>query len=106
LNSIAAGTINPTIIGDYTKTDNLVHIAHNVQIGRYCQIAACAEISGSVTIGDRVWLSPNISIMQKVFIGAGALVGMGAVVTKSVSENTVVAGVPAKAIRKTKQEVS
>jgi UDP-3-O-[3-hydroxymyristoyl] glucosamine N-acyltransferase LpxD len=99
LNSIASGTINPTTIGEHTKTDNLVHIAHNVKIGRNCRITACAEISGSVTIGDRVWLSPNVSIINKIAIGDGAFVGMGAAVTKSVAAHTVVAGVPAKLIK-------
>lgn len=106
LNSIASGTIQPTVIADYTKTDNLVHIAHNVHIGKNCQITACAEISGSVIIGDRVWLAPNASVMQKITIGDGALVGLGAAVTKSVAPNNVVAGNPAKFIRTLKDGVN
>ena len=43
-----------TIIGDYTKIDNLVQIGHNVIIGKGCMICGQAGISGSVTIGDRV----------------------------------------------------
>jgi UDP-3-O-[3-hydroxymyristoyl] glucosamine N-acyltransferase LpxD len=100
LNSIASGTLEPTVIGDYTKTDNLVHIAHNVKIGKNCQITACAEISGSVTIGDRVWISPNASVIQKVSIGDRGFIGIGSAVTKSVDPFDVVAGVPAKKIRR------
>lgn len=102
MNSIASGTVEPTIISDYTKTDNLVHIAHNVKIGKNCQIAACAEISGSVVIGNKVWIAPNCSIIQKVSIGDGAMVGIGAVVTKSIPPSTLVAGNPARFVKKLK----
>ncbi|UOK71750.1 hypothetical protein [Ancylobacter polymorphus] len=98
--AVASGTIEPTIIGDYTMIDNLVHVAHNVRIGRNCQIIACSEISGSVTIGDRAWIAPNAAILQKLQIGAGAVVGLGAAVTKSVEPSTVVAGVPARVIKR------
>ncbi|WP_081620351.1 hypothetical protein [Ancylobacter sp. FA202] len=98
--AVASGTIEPTTIGDYTMIDNLVHVAHNVRIGRNCQIIACSEISGSVTIGDRAWVAPNAAILQKLEIGAGAVVGLGAAVTKSVEPNTVVAGVPARLIKR------
>lgn len=99
LNSVARGTLSDTIIEDGVKTDNLVHIAHNCQIGAGCLITACAELSGGVHLGENVWVGPNSSFMQKLVIGAGAVVGLGAVVTKNVEENTVVAGSPAKKVR-------
>lgn len=97
--SIVAGTIDPTRIGDGTMIDNLVHIAHNVQIGINCQVIACAEVSGSVILHDNTIIAPNATVIQKVEIGENSLVGLGAVVTKSVPANVIAAGVPAKVIR-------
>lgn len=102
--SIVAGTIEPTRIGDGTMIDNLVHIAHNVQIGKNCQVIACAEVSGSVILHDNTTIAPNATVIQKVEIGESSLVGLGAVVTKSVPANVVVAGVPAKVIRTLSQD--
>jgi UDP-3-O-[3-hydroxymyristoyl] glucosamine N-acyltransferase LpxD len=99
LNTIVSGTIEPTYIGKYVKTDDHVHIAHNVVIGEKTLIAACAEISGSVSVGSRVWISPNSTIINKVNIGSQSFVGLGAVVTKNVPERQVFAGNPAIFIR-------
>lgn len=99
LNTIARGTLDKTIIGDFVKTDDHVHIAHNVRIGKNTLITACAEISGSVTIGENAWIGPNAAIMDKVGIGSDSLVGLGAVVTRPVGENLVVFGNPAKRVR-------
>jgi UDP-3-O-[3-hydroxymyristoyl] glucosamine N-acyltransferase LpxD len=96
MNSIAAGTIEPTRLGDYVQSDNLVHIAHNCNIGAGAIITACAELSGSVTLGERVWIGPNASLIQGITLGADCLVGLGSVVRKSAEENRVLAGVPAR----------
>lgn len=99
LNSVARGTLSNTIIKNYVKTDNLVHIAHNCVIGEGVFITACAEFSGGVTVGKNAWIGPNSSIMQKISIGENALVGLGSVVTKSIEDNHIYAGNPAKFIR-------
>ena len=96
LNSVCAGTIDPTIVEDNAKTDFLVHIAHNCVIGEGAIITACAELSGSVTVGKRVWIAPNVSVTEGRQIGEGATVGIGAVVIKDVEPGVVVAGNPAK----------
>ena len=95
---IARGTLGNTLIEDYVKIDNLVHIAHNCKIGRGAFIIAGAEVSGGVHIGQGAWIGPNAAIIQQVRIGAGSTVGIGAVVTKDVSENQTVAGSPAQEI--------
>lgn len=99
LNTVCAGTLDPTVVGDDTKTDDHVHIAHNCIIGRNVVITACAELSGSVVIGDNVWIGPQACVMNKVTIAHGALIGLGAVVTKDVSASSVVAGNPARALK-------
>jgi UDP-3-O-[3-hydroxymyristoyl] glucosamine N-acyltransferase len=104
--SIVGGTIEPTFIDDGSMIDNLVHIAHNVQIGKNCQVIACAEVSGSVRIGDNATIAPNASVIQKVTIGENSLLGIGAVATKSVPANVIAAGVPARVVRQVTPEQS
>ncbi len=81
-----------TEIGEDTKLDNLVHIAHNVSIGRRCLIAASAMIAGSVVIGDDVWIGPSASISNGVTIGTGASVTLGSVVMRDVAPGQKVTG--------------
>ena len=97
------GTLSDTIIGEGTKIDNLVHIAHNVVVGKHCVIVALAMIGGGVKIGDGAWIAPTACIRDDVTIGQQALVGMGAVVTKNVDAYDVVIGVPARSIKKAKK---
>jgi UDP-3-O-[3-hydroxymyristoyl] glucosamine N-acyltransferase len=98
--SIDRGSLANTIIGRGTKIDNLCHIAHNVVIGKHCVVIALSMIGGSTRIGDYSHVAPSASIMNKVELGKNVLVGLGAVVTKSVADNLVVKGVPAKPVRK------
>lgn len=81
-----------TEIGENTKIDNMVHIAHNVQIGKRCLLAACAMIAGSVTVGDDVWIGPSASISSEVEIGDGASITIGSVVSKNVTPGQRVTG--------------
>ena len=94
--SIDKGSLGNTVIYEGVKIDNLVHIAHNVQIGRNSSIVAHAMIGGSVIIGEGVWVSPSASIIDGIRIGDFAFIGLGAVVVKEVPENEVWAGCPAK----------
>lgn len=75
----------PTSIGDDTKLDNLVHIAHNVVIGQRCLIAAGAMLAGSTTVEDEVWIGPSAVISSGVRIGKGAAIVIGATITKDVA---------------------
>jgi UDP-3-O-[3-hydroxymyristoyl] glucosamine N-acyltransferase len=81
-----------TTIGDHTKTDCLVHIAHGVRIGRRCLIPAAAMIAGSAIIEDDVWIGPNASISSQVSIGSGARITLGSVVVRDVPTHGHVTG--------------
>lgn len=95
------GSIGDTLIGDDTKIDNLIHIAHNVRLGKRCKVIALAIIGGSCVIGDDAWIAPASAIRDWRNIGAGAVVGLGAVVTKDVAAGETVVGNPAKPMVKT-----
>ncbi len=97
-NTVARGTLDDTVVEDYVKTDDHVHIAHNVRVGPRTIITAAVEISGSVTIESEVWLGPNSSINNGVRIAKRALVSIGAVVTRDVAAGVVVAGNPARVV--------
>lgn len=81
-----------TELGEDTKLDNMVHIAHNVRIGERCRLAACAMLAGSVTMGDDVWVGPSVSVSSEVHIGDKANLTIGSVVTKDVAPGQRVSG--------------
>jgi UDP-3-O-[3-hydroxymyristoyl] glucosamine N-acyltransferase len=93
--SVDRGSLGDTRIGRGAKIDNLVHIAHNVEIGEAAVVIAHSMLGGSARIGTRAWLAPAAIVMNQVSIGAGALVGMGAVVVRDVPEGETVIGAPA-----------
>ena len=94
--TIVTGTIEPTIIEDYVKIDDHVHIAHNCKIGYGSIITACAEVSGSLEMGKKSWVGPNASLMNGIEIAEGSTIGLGAVVTRSLTEpNKIIFGNPA-----------
>lgn len=97
--TVCRGTLGNTILHDYCKIDDHVHIAHNVVVGVCAMVIACAEVSGGVTIGAGAWVGPNASIIQKMTIGKNSLVGIAANVTKNVPDDSVVGGNPARILR-------
>jgi len=97
--TVCSGTIAPTVVGDYTKIDDHVHISHNCRIGRNVIITACAELSGSVVVGDNAWVGPNASVLQGKTLGERSLLGIGAVAVQSVPDNEVRVGNPARRVR-------
>lgn len=89
------GKFSATIIGDGTKIDNLVQIAHNVRIGRVCMIAANVGIAGSTTLGDGVMIGGGASIKDHTNIGSGAIIAACAGVIADVPAGQQVLGAPA-----------
>jgi len=94
--AIDRARFDKTFIGQGTKIDNLVQIAHNVTIGRNCIIVSQAGISGSVDIKDGAVLAGQAGIAGHLTIGEGAVVAAQAGVTKSIPAHTFVSGYPAK----------
>jgi UDP-3-O-[3-hydroxymyristoyl] glucosamine N-acyltransferase len=99
LTTVCRGALGDTVVDDYVKTDDHVHIAHNCRIGAGTMITACAELSGSVIVGKKVWIAPNCSIAQKLKIGDEAFIGIGAVVLRDVEAGAKVFGNPAKELK-------
>jgi len=93
---IDRGTLGMTLIKQGAKIDNLVHIAHNVVIGKNAAVIAHSQIAGSVVVGDNAWIAPSATVSNVGTIGEGAYIGIGAVVTQSVNDGEKVFGNPAK----------
>lgn len=85
-----------TVIGNGTKIDNLVHIAHNVRIGSNCVIVALTGVAGSVEIGNCVTLAAQTGIKDHVTIGDGSVVAARAGVIGDIPSGSVVSGFPAR----------
>ncbi len=101
--AIDRATLGVTRIGRGTKIDNLVQIAHNVNIGEDCIIAAQVGISGSTQIGDRSVLGGQVGVGGHIRIGKRVMIGGQSGVTKNVPDGTTVFGCPAREIHKTKR---
>lgn len=93
-NTIDRGTLGRTWIGRGVKTDNLVHIAHNVAVGEFSLIVAQVGIAGSSIIGKRVILAGKAGISGHLRIGDGAIIGPGAGILSDVKPGTIVSGIP------------
>ncbi|MEM9835740.1 MAG: UDP-3-O-(3-hydroxymyristoyl)glucosamine N-acyltransferase [Bacteroidota bacterium] len=98
------GKFSSTVVGDGCKIDNLVQIAHNVQLGRVCLIAANVGIAGSATLGDGVMVGGGASIKDHTNIGSGAVIAACAGVIADVPAGQRVLGAPAGEYRETLKE--
>ncbi|MGC8867625.1 MAG: UDP-3-O-(3-hydroxymyristoyl)glucosamine N-acyltransferase [Elusimicrobiales bacterium] len=94
--TIDRATLDQTFIGSGTKIDNLVHIAHNVKIGRNCLILACAAIAGSTVIEDNCIIGGQAGLTDHIKIGRGAIVMSKSGVIGNVEEGKIVFGYPAR----------
>jgi UDP-3-O-[3-hydroxymyristoyl] glucosamine N-acyltransferase len=94
--TIDRGSIDDTVIGAGTKIDNLVHVAHNVRVGRLCLIMAQVGIAGSVRIEDGCILAGQAGLAGHVTIGKGARLAAQAGVFGSVPAGETWSGYPAR----------
>ena len=100
--TIDRGTYGRTLIGEGTKIDNLVQIAHNCRIGRHNLICSQVGIAGSTTTGDYVVMAGQVGIRDHVHIGDRAVLSAMAGITSDVPAGAVMMGIPATPIREQK----
>ena len=101
--SIDRARFGKTLIGKGTKIDNLVQIAHNVEIGKNSIIVSQAGISGSSRLGKNVIIAGQAGIVGHVELGDNVIVAAQAGVSKSVAKDTILLGSPANPISEQKR---
>ncbi len=94
--AIDCGSIGPTIIGKGSKTDNLVHIAHNVQLGPNNLILTQSALAGTVKTGTNVYFAGQSACMDHITIADYAQIGGKSVVTSNIEEAGAYYGYPAR----------
>jgi UDP-3-O-[3-hydroxymyristoyl] glucosamine N-acyltransferase len=92
---IDRGTIRDTVIGSGTKLDNLVHIGHNVQVGRDCLLCGQVGIAGSARIGDRVVMGGQCGVNDNIFVGDDVICGGATKIFTNAPAGRVLLGYPA-----------
>lgn len=88
-----------TIVGEGSKIDNLVQIAHNVQIGRHCLVVAQAGIAGSAKLGDNVTLAAQAGVNGHTELADGVAIGGRGAVFRSILEPGEYLGAPVQPVR-------
>jgi len=104
--TIDRGALRDTIIGEGTKIDNLVQIAHNVRIGRYCLIAAHCGFSGSVTIGDMTRIGGDVGVADHIKIGSHVQIAAASGVMNNIPDGEKWGGSPARPFKQWFREVA
>ena len=103
--TVDRGALGATVIGKGTKIDNLVQIAHNVQIGEHCLIIAQVGIAGSTRLGNYVVLAGQVGIGGHLKIGNQATIGAQSGVMTDVPDKATWLGAPAQPDRQFKRQV-
>ena len=93
--TVDRATIESTTIGEQTKIDNQVHIAHNCRVGRFCYIAGNTGLAGSVTVEDGVMISGMVSIKDHLTLARGSVIMGMSGVAQDTEPKTAYFGTPA-----------
>ncbi|MEI8372495.1 MAG: UDP-3-O-(3-hydroxymyristoyl)glucosamine N-acyltransferase [Planctomycetota bacterium] len=100
--TIDRGTYGPTVVGDGTKIDDQVMIAHNCHLGRHNMLCSQVGIAGSSTTGDYVVLAGQVGVRDHVHIGSGSVVGAKGGIINDVPDGSRYIGIPATPEREQK----
>ena len=103
--TIDRGALGPTVIGRGTKIDNLVQIAHNVQIGEHCLVISQVGIAGSAKLGNYVVLAGQVGIAGHLNIGHRVTVAAKAGVMTDIPDGGTWLGAPAQPDRQAKRQL-
>jgi UDP-3-O-[3-hydroxymyristoyl] glucosamine N-acyltransferase len=103
--AIDRGTLGSTVIGEGTKIDNLVHVAHNVIIGRHCLIMGQVGFAGSTRLGDYVVVASQSGIADHLKLGNQVIVGAKSGVMRDVADGGRVLGSPAAPDKQAKRQM-
>lgn len=101
---VAAGVLNPTVLGWGCKLDSHVQIAHNVRLGEECLLASQSGIAGSTVVGHRLRMGGASSIDGHLRLGDDVSVAACSGVTKDLADKSVVAGFPARPIKEWRRQ--
>ncbi len=93
--TIDRGTVAKTVIREGTKIDNLVHIGHNVKLGKNCLICGQVGIAGSTTVGDRVVMAGQVGVGDNLSIGSDVIIAGKSGVSSNIPGNRFMMGNPA-----------
>jgi UDP-3-O-[3-hydroxymyristoyl] glucosamine N-acyltransferase len=102
--AIDRGALGPTIIGQGTKIDNLVHVAHNVVMGRHCLVMGQVGFAGSTQLGDYCVVASQSGIAGHLKLGAQSIVGAKSGVMRDVAPKETVLGIPAAPDKQAKRQ--
>jgi UDP-3-O-[3-hydroxymyristoyl] glucosamine N-acyltransferase len=103
--TVDRGALSDTVIGEGTKIDNQVQIAHNVILGRNCIIVSQVGISGSTELGDFVVFGGQGGCVGHIKIGSGVQIAANGKLTKDVAPGEIIGGAPAMPILEWKRQI-
>jgi UDP-3-O-[3-hydroxymyristoyl] glucosamine N-acyltransferase len=103
--AIDRGAFGATVIGQGSKIDNLVHVAHNVTIGRHCLVMGQVGFAGSTRLGDYCVIASQAGIAGHLTLGQQATVGAKSGVMRDVPDKGVVLGIPAAPDKQAKRQM-
>lgn len=103
--AIDRGALGATVIGQGTKIDNLVHIAHNVVLGRHCLVMGQVGFAGSTQLGDYCVIASQSGIAGHLKLGHQATVGAKSGVMRDIPDKGTVLGIPAAPDKQAKRQM-